>query len=122
MFRPRNTSFPVLFSRLTRPTCEAPRMQRGRPHRKEETMKGLAAILFGFLLLVTACKTVQKEPARALPLTGSAEVSGSAQAKDGSRLPGVTVRLVAADGASRTSVTDSSGNYHFTSVPAGSYM
>jgi Ca-activated chloride channel family protein len=85
-------------------------------------MKGLAAILSGFLLLGISCRSVQKEPAHALPLTGSAEVSGYAQAKDGSPLPGVTVTLVAADGASRTFVTDYSGNYHFTSVPAGSYM
>lgn len=85
-------------------------------------MKGLAAILSGFLLLVIACRSAQKEPAHALPLTGSAEVSGFAQAKDGTALPGVTVTLVAADGASRTLVTDGQGNYHFTSVPAGSYM
>lgn len=85
-------------------------------------MKGLAAILSGFLLLVISCRSVQKEPAHALPLTGSAEVSGFAQAKDGSVLPGVTVTLVAADGASCTFVTDATGSYHFTSVPAGSYM
>jgi Ca-activated chloride channel family protein len=85
-------------------------------------MKGLAAILSGFLLLGISCRSVQKEPAHALPLTGGAEVSGFAQAKDGSALPGVTVTLVAADGASRDAVTDARGNYHFTSVPAGSYM
>src|ERR1051326_4957875 len=85
-------------------------------------MKGLAAILSGFLLLVTACRSVQKDPARALPLTGSAEVSGLAQANDGSPLPGVTVTLVASDGASRAFVTDSQGMYHFISVPAGSYQ
>src|ERR1043166_8960646 len=122
MFRLRNISFLVLFSRLRRPACEAPRMQRGGPHRKEETMKGLAAILSGLLLLGTACRSVQKEPAHPLPLTGSAEVSGLAQAKDGSPLPGVTVTLVASDGASRALVTDSQGMYHFISVPAGSYM
>jgi Ca-activated chloride channel family protein len=76
-------------------------------------MKGLAAILSGFLLLMSCTSA---------PLTGSAEVSGLAQAKDGSPLPGVTVTLTATDGGSRTFVTDGRGNYHFTSVPAGSYM
>ncbi|HEX7190226.1 MAG TPA: von Willebrand factor type A domain-containing protein [Thermoanaerobaculia bacterium] len=84
-------------------------------------MKGLAAILSGFLLLVTACRSVQKTPEHALPLTGSAQVSGLVQAKDGNPVPGATVLLVAKDGALRTFVTDSTGSYHFTSVPAGDY-
>lgn len=82
-------------------------------------MKGLAATLSAFLLLVTACRSVPDQ--HPLALTGNAEVSGYAQAKDGSPLPGVTVLIIAKDGASRGFVTDAQGNYHFTSVPAGAY-
>ena len=86
-------------------------------------MKGLAAILSVFLLLNLACKSAPtKTPAGALPLTGSAEVGGFVQAKDGSKLPGVTILLVAANGDSRAMVSDAQGHYRFVAVPPGSYV
>jgi Ca-activated chloride channel family protein len=89
-------------------------------------MKRLAATLPVLLLLTLACTSAhtppKETPAATLPLTGSAEVGGFVQAKDGTTLPGVTITLLAADGAWRTVISDAQGHYRFMAVPPGSYV
>ncbi len=53
--------------------------------------------------------------------TGRGTIGGSVNDQTGAVVPGATVKLTSATGASQTAVTDDKGTYSFKGLPAGSY-
>jgi len=87
---------------------------------REKIMKRATTLIV--LLIAIACTTQPKQPdIVTLPTTGSGTVTGRAILDD-YPLPGTTVTIRGAAGASRTTVSDVNGVYRFTNLPPGQYI